>query len=128
MEHVTVYRDKKHWAATPANYGIWSWGDEIVVGFVVGQFNIEGGFHARDRSLRCTSMQARSLDGGLTWQAQKIPCRTPGNIGVFSADEHMLPELGARHALESGTENAPEPCPGGINFTHPDSCGCSPGV
>jgi len=50
------------------NYGIWSWGDEIVVGFTVGYHDSSGGFHTRDTSRPFVAMQARSLDGGQTWE------------------------------------------------------------
>ncbi|HEY64391.1 MAG TPA: exo-alpha-sialidase [Caldilineae bacterium] len=119
MRHITVYREKGRFAGWPANYGIWSWGDEIIVGFTVGYTDPKGGFHARDKSRPFLPMQARSLDGGLTWEVQETPARSPGNRG-FSADEHMQPELSARRALELGLENAPVDCPGGIDFTHPD--------
>lgn len=119
MQHATVYRERGRYAGWPANYGIWSWGDEIVVGFTVGYPKEDGVFHARDKDRPFTTMQARSLDGGLTWQAQETPCRTPGNRGI-SADEHMRPDLGVNYALEAGMGNAPGDCPGGINFAHPD--------
>jgi len=119
MQHVTIYRKEGRYAGWPANYGIWSWGDEIVVGFTLGYHKTAGIFHARDKDRPFVAMQARSLDGGQTWQVQETPCRTPGNRG-FSADEHMRPDLGARHALESRMENMPVQCPGGINFTHSD--------
>jgi len=118
-EHITVYREEGRYAGWPANYGIWSWGDEIVVGFTLGYHRTDGVFHARDKDRPFITMQARSLDGGRTWRVHETPCRTPGNRGI-SADEHMRPELGTRQALESGMENAPVDCPGGINFTHPD--------
>jgi len=119
MQHVTVYREKGRFAGWPANYGIWSWGDEIVVGFTVGYTNPAGGFHARDKSRPFLPMQARSLDGGETWEVQATPCRTPGDRGI-SADEHMNYDLSARQALEQKLENMPVECPGGINFAHPD--------
>jgi len=119
MQHVTIYREEGRYAGWPANYGIWSWDNEIVVGFTLGYHKTEGGFHARDKDQPFIAMQARSLDGGRTWQAQATPCRTPGNRGL-SADEHMRPDLGVAQALESGMENAPVDCPGGVDFTHPD--------
>ena len=36
MQHVTIFRDSGRYAGWPANYGIWSWEKEIVLGFVVG--------------------------------------------------------------------------------------------
>jgi hypothetical protein len=62
-------------------------------------------------------MQARSVDGGQTWELQKTPCCTPGDRGL-SADEHVRRNLGVGQALE--TANTPVDCPGGIDFTHPD--------
>ena len=43
MEHIEIYREKGRYAGWPANYGIWSWGDEIVVGFTLGYINPDGG-------------------------------------------------------------------------------------
>jgi hypothetical protein len=117
MQPVIIYREAGRFAGWPANYGIWSWGDEIVVGFTSGYINPAGGFHARDRNRPFISMQARSLDGGESWAVQETPCRTPGNRGL-SADEHMEPGMGVGDALDE--VNAPVDCPGGIDFTHPD--------
>ncbi len=117
MEHVTTYRQPGRYAGWPANYGIWSWGDEILLGFTVGYHDTEGGFHTRDRSRPFVSMQARSLDGGRTWETVPTPCKTPGNRGL-SADEHVNAGLGVGDVLDA--ENAPVEPPGGIDFTHPD--------
>ena len=117
MNHVTVYREPGRYAGWPANYGIWSWGDEIVVGFTVGYHSAEGGFHARDRSRPFVGMQARSRDGGETWITGRTPCRAPGDRGL-SADEHMNAPLHVAQTL--GGEGAPVDCSGGVPFTHPD--------
>lgn len=114
--HVTVYREAGRYAGWPANYGIWSWGDEIVVGFTAGYFNAAGGFHAKDPNQPFTTMQARSLDGGQTWQVGKMPCHGPGGRG-FSADEHMRADLRVAAILN---DDPPMPCPGDVDFTHPD--------
>ena len=34
--HLIVYQEAGRYAAWPANHGIWSWGDEILVGFEIG--------------------------------------------------------------------------------------------
>jgi hypothetical protein len=107
------------YAGWPANYGIWSWGDEIVVGFTLGYYKAGGGFHAYDRDRPSVTMQARSLDGGQTWHVDRMPCRTPGNRGL-SADEHVRPDLGVGQALDVGLQNAPTVCPGDTDLTHPD--------
>ncbi len=119
FQHVVVYRTPERYAGWPANYGIWSWGNEIVVGFTVGYPDPAGGFHSRDRRRPFMPMQARSLDGGVSWAVAPMPCRTPGNRGL-SADEHVVPELRAAAAIAQGLEDCPMPCPGGINFAHPD--------
>ena len=119
MEHVTVYQEEGRYAGWPANYGIWAWGDEIVVGFTVGYPKEDGAFHARDKDRPFVTMQARSPDGGRTWQVERCPCRTPGGRGT-SADEHMRPDLGVGYALEQGMEGLPTRCPGSIDLAHPD--------
>ena len=126
MQHVTVYRDPERYAGWPANYGMWSWGgqgdgaDEIVLAFTVGYPDPGGGFHRRDRNRPFVTMLGRSLDGGETWRVSECACRTPGERGMLSADEHVVDELRSASALERGSDNAPRPCPGGIDFTHPD--------
>ncbi len=117
MQHVTIYREEGRYAGWPANYGIWSWGDEIVVGFTLGYHDPEGGFHTRDRSRPFAPMQARSMDGGETWELQRTPCRAPGDRGL-SADEHTEKKLHVGEMLDS--EDALMDCPGGIDFTYPD--------
>ena len=121
IEHVEVYREPGRFAGWPANYGIWSWGDEIVVGFTLGYMGgTERQFHLRDMNRPFTTMQARSLDAGRTWKAQPFPGRTPGDRAL-SADEHVIGELGLGHALKQhDCVNGPQPCPGGIDFTAPD--------
>ena len=127
MEHVDVYRKKGRYCGWPANYGIWSWDDEIVVGFTVGYHLKEDGEyvetdgHARDARKPQVPMQARSRDGGRTWRVRGTPCRTPGDRNL-SADEHidadLFEELHVGGALDS--VNAPVEHPGGIDFDHPD--------
>lgn len=120
VQHVTVYRDPGRYAGWPANYGIWSWGEEIVLAFTVGYPSAEGGFHTRDRGRPFHTMQARSVDGGETWAAGPLPARTPGGRGV-SADEHMADGLGVGAVLgDPHTENLPQPSPGGIDFARED--------
>lgn len=116
MKHTIIYREEGRYAAWPANYGIWSWGDEIVVGFTSGYHLNDGGFHARDRSKPFTTMQARSKDGGQSWKFQEIPTETPGNKGQ-SAGEHADSQVGAADIIAS---NEPTFYPGGIDFTNPD--------
>jgi hypothetical protein len=118
MDHLEVSRREGRYCGWPANYGAWSWGEEVVVGFTLGYMGTEdGGLHATDTRRPRTPMQARSRDGGRTWRVR----RTPGDRNL-SADEHIDPELsGTLHvgtALD--TVNAPVDRPGGIDVNHPD--------
>lgn len=115
MKHVVLYKEEGRYAAWPANYGIWSWGDEIVVGFASGYHLPDGGFHARDKTRPFTTMQSRSLDGGETWTTEEMPILTPGNKGL-STGEHT------ESSTPDGSQNLnePTPFPGGTDFTHPD--------
>ncbi len=117
MQHVTIYHRAGEYAGWPANYGIWNWDDEIVVGFTLGRHDPSGGFHARSREAPFVAMQARSRDGGHTWDVGPTPCHAPANRGL-SADEHVAPGLRVGEAL-GGPADLPA-CPGGTDFTHPD--------
>ncbi len=113
---IPIFRQQGRYAGWPANYGIWAWDDEIVVGFTVGYYKADVHFHPRDKARPFQTMQARSLDGGETWTVQPMPCHTPGGRAL-SADEHMLPELGVGAVLN---DDPPVACPGDVDFTHPD--------
>jgi hypothetical protein len=119
IEHHIVYREAERFAGWPANYGMWSWGDEIVVSFTQCYHQAGAGFHARREDMPAYPLQSRSLDGGRSWTTIRTPAASPGGRG-FSADEHMIPELWVRTAIEQGLEPLPRPHPGGIDFTHPD--------
>ena len=67
MKHIVVYRDPNKFAAWPANHGIWSWGDEILVGFFVGELDRTNTNHPLDTSKSQDVMFYRSHDGGLSW-------------------------------------------------------------
>jgi len=71
IDHTVVYQQAGEFAGWPANHGIWSWDDEIVVGFVLGYYkkNPRGG-HDIDRDRPSVPRQARSLDGGESWTVE----------------------------------------------------------
>jgi hypothetical protein len=115
MRHVTVYREAGRFAGWPANYGIWAWGDEIVVGFTLGYFGSGQGFHSRDRGRPFVTMQARSLDGGETWTTEPCPAQPPAGRGL-SVDEHVEPALQAGAALRPDAWVAPAR----LDLTRPD--------
>lgn len=117
MQQVTIYRKPGMYAGWPANYGMWNWGDEIVLGFTLGHVKAGVPFHARDKERPFVTMQARSLDGGQSWTTAPFPGKTPGGKGL-SADEHMNPHLRIHNDLDG--PQGPTPCPGHVDFTHPD--------
>ena len=117
MEHVVIYKEKNRYAGWPANYGIWSWGNEIVTGFSLGYIDQNAvGLHPRDKKRPFQSFQTRSIDGGITWENKLAPLVIPGNIGSISSEEHMSFSYGP----VSERINSPTSHYGGINFTHPD--------
>ncbi len=118
-EHVIVYREAGKFAGWPANYGMWMWGDEIVVSFTQCTFQAGAGFHARREDRPAYPLQSRSLDGGRTWTTIRTPAPSPGGRG-FSADEHMDAELTVAAAIAQQLGPLPGPCPGGVDFTGPN--------
>lgn len=68
MKNVMVYNEPGRFGGWPANHGIWSWGNEILVGFSAAYFQWnDQDRHPYDRSKPEESGLARSLDGGETW-------------------------------------------------------------
>ncbi len=110
--HVMVYHQPGRFAGWPANHGIWSWGDEILVGFSVGTYKDLGpDRHAIDREKPEEHLFARSRDGGLTWAVED-----PSKKGALVPAGRML------HGVPPpGLQERPwRDCEGGIDFTHPD--------
>jgi hypothetical protein len=70
MEHVVAAQERGHFLGWPANNGVWSWGDEIVVGFKKGVYLARDNDHSLDRPRGQTLQTARSLDGGATWTVE----------------------------------------------------------
>ncbi|WP_339909273.1 sialidase family protein [Symmachiella dynata] len=72
VKNTVVFKEPERFAGWPANNGIWSWGDEIVVGFTLGYYkkNPTGG-HDIDRDQPSVPRQARSMDGGETWVVER---------------------------------------------------------
>src|SRR3954462_8916541 len=70
-KNVVVFQQEGRFGGWPANHGIWSWGDEILVGFEVGYFRASERGHSIDYSRPADHVLARSLDGGDTWKVEK---------------------------------------------------------
>lgn len=94
VRHVKVYYEPGRYGGWPANYGIWVWENEILVGFLKAYYENRGAkSHNMDRDKPQSSMFARSKDGGETW---------------------TIEDPGTGHGLEF-----PD-CSATINFSHPD--------
>src|ERR1700678_3870704 len=71
VEQVKVYSEPGRFAGWPANHGIWSWGDEILVGFSRGYDKDNGPDYHIDPAMPEDFMLARSTDGGVTWTIEE---------------------------------------------------------
>ncbi len=111
VTHVKVYYEPGMFGGWPANHGIWSWGNEILVGFSKGYYKDLGDRHHIDREKPEFHMLARSLDGGETWSVEDPGAR--GQLLTEGGFLHGIPRPGV--AIPEMKE--PE---GGIDFTHPD--------
>ena len=95
-KNVIVYYEPGRFAGWPANNGIWSWGNEILVGISRGYFKANlGDGHSVDRDKESHTALARSLDGGMTWKLEEPE-------GLISRGDK------------------PKPLPGGIRFNDPN--------
>ncbi len=112
LKHVTVYREKGRFGGWPANHGIWSWGNEILVGFSRGYYKDLGPErHAIDRERPEEHLFARSLDGGETWVIED-----PSGEGKLLARGNALHGIRPPGQDLRQPEKRREP----IDFTHPD--------
>ena len=112
VEHVNVFAEPGQFGGWPANHGIWSWGDEILVGFSAGTMKDLGSErHNIDREKPERHLLARSLDGGQTWKIED-----PSEQGA------LIPVGQSLHGITPpGQKEKPwlDP-PGAIDFMHPD--------
>jgi hypothetical protein len=111
VKHVTVYREAGRYGGWPANHGIWSWGNEILVGFGRGYYKDLKERHHLDRDKPEEHWMARSLDGGETWSLEN-----PAEKGALvPVGEPLLAQPVPGHAIPPVKE-----FDGAIDFTHPD--------
>ena len=105
IEHGTVYFEEGRFAAWPANHGIWSWENEILVGFVEASHEEKTG-HTYDQST-ARDKYARSRDGGLTWVIE---------------DSYEKGQTGWRYnnRLPDDKAESPTELKESIDFNHPD--------
>ena len=98
VEHEIVAIAKDRFHGWPANNGVWQWGNEILVGFTQGDFEVKKGHNISGRQ---DSLLARSLDGGKNW--------------IMFDPEGFLDD-GNEQYLGQGKTGLAE----AMNFTHPD--------
>lgn len=68
--HVKVMYEEGKYGGWPANWGMWNWGNEILVGYSYADHkDIKGHGHSYDPESSLTKF-SRSLDGGLTWKME----------------------------------------------------------
>ena len=112
LQHVRVYDEPGRFGGWPANHGLWSWGNEILVGFSAGYHQDLGPErHNIHRDKPEEHLLARSRDGGETWTIENP-----------SADGALVPAGTALHGVvPPGLKEKPwRDCPGGIDFRHPE--------
>src|SRR5437879_6245943 len=69
IRHFSVYAEPGRFGGWPANHGLWAWGDEILVGFSLGYYQVREGHHI-DHDRPEEHVLARSRDGGKTWKLE----------------------------------------------------------
>jgi hypothetical protein len=110
--HAKVYAEPGRFGGWPANHGVWTWDDEILVGFSAGHFKDNGpGRHAIDHSKPEEHLLARSKDGGKTWVIENPAER--GSLIPVGRALHGTPPPGLK-------EKPWMDCPGNIDFTDPN--------
>lgn len=114
VRHVKVYYEPGKFGGWPANHGIWSWGNEILVGFSQGLHKDLGpNRHNFDREKPELHLLARSLDGGETWAIED-----PGKSGN---GDLVVPDNGSYHGVLRTDVPLQEPVTiEGIDFGDPD--------
>src|SRR5206468_10366929 len=91
VKHVMVYHEPGRFGGWPANHGIWSWGNEILVGFSAGYHKDRGPErHNIDHDRPEEHLLARSRDGGLTWTIEN-PAEKGSLIPVGKALHGVTP-------------------------------------
>lgn len=88
IQHGIVYSKKGQFGGWPANTGIWSWGNEILVGFIQADYKETKGLHSYDPKTARVKY-ARSKDTGLTWAIEDA--FEKGQTGK-GADHNIFPD------------------------------------
>lgn len=107
-KNVIVYKEDGRFGGWPANHGVWSWGDEILVGFELGYFKDNPRGHDIDYSKPAEHVLSRSLDGGETWKLERPQgLQPPPDVEIAG-----VPAARGGRAMRECTER--------IDFSNPD--------
>lgn len=102
ITHTKVYYETGKYAGWPANFGMWNWGNEILVSYTLANYK-DTVSHTYSKGTSINKF-SRSLDGGLTWK-QEDSYKSGINQKTF---EHYI----KKSAEEKDLKNS-------IDFTHP---------
>jgi hypothetical protein len=105
VQHVKVFYQSGKYGGWPANWGIWSWGEEILVGFTHADHQGEGSGHTFEQKSSLAKF-ARSLDEGNIWS-------------IEDAYKNGITEATVEHNLGNISKPSKK-LKTGIDFTHPD--------
>ena len=105
IRHGIIYFKEGRFAAWPAKHGIWTWDNEIMVGFTEARHKETTG-HTLDR-ITSRIKYARSQDGGLTWV-------------IEDGYEHGQTGWSFNNQLPDDKAEAPLDLKESIDFKHPD--------
>lgn len=97
MKNTLIYYNTQHYAGWPANAGMWSWGNEVLVAFHVGAYLPKKVGHRIDERKEIRTVMARTTDGGQTWKLEL---------------DNPIEEISRRKPIPLPEE--------GIQFAHPD--------
>lgn len=110
IKHVIAYSDPERYAGWPANGGIWSWDDEIVVHFTLAYLRTDGGgSYPIDRERGRVLRQLRSTDGGETWTPEKPSFLTEDDqlkeaVPFEGPIDFMQPNFAMKFQMQSSTK------------------------
>ena len=97
MKHVIVAKEEGRFLGWPANDGVWSWGDEIVVGYTNGAYEFKEQGHRISHEQPSLAALSRSCDGGETWQREEAAGYTMGGEPIPAEEiDFAHPDLAIR--------------------------------
>ena len=99
MRHVLVDVEKGSFFGWPANNGIWSWGNEIVVSYSICEYeeHVDSGHSVKKEGWSKHGF-SRSLDGGKTWKREEPKGYNPDSdpVDLSAKIDFSHPELAIR--------------------------------